>query len=61
MKDTVDQVIDDLVERKQLGIERYGIALNANSDKNLLQEAYEEAMDLAIYLRAEIERRDKIE
>jgi len=41
--------------RKALGMERYGKLLTAFSGKDGLQEAYEEALDLCIYLRLEIE------
>ena len=58
--DSVDQVVVDLQARKRLGYERYGIALNVDTDKDMLQEAYEEAMDLCIYLRTAIEQRAKI-
>ena len=57
MKDTVDQVIEDMVERKELGLKRYGQALSTRSNYDTLYEAYMEALDLAIYLRCEIEKR----
>lgn len=55
--DTVDQVLEDLKARKQLGIERYGKALRSDNERDMLWEAYEEAMDLCVYLRAELDRR----
>ena len=58
MKDSVDQVIEDLAERKRVGIERYGKALNAEMPHDMLQEAYEEALDLCVYLRCAIDKRD---
>jgi hypothetical protein len=59
MKPTVDQVIEDLAERKRVGIERYGQALTSEMPHDMLQEAYEEALDLVVYLRCAIEKRDK--
>lgn len=56
-QDSVDQVMEDLLARKQLGIERYGQPLRADNSRDMLQEAYEEALDLCVYLRAELERR----
>lgn len=58
--DTIDRVLVDMQARKQLGYDRYGVALNHLSDKDFLQEAYEEAMDLCVYLRAELDRRNEI-
>ncbi len=41
----------DLVERERLGIERYGTALYPHNGRRALQDAYEEALDLAQYLK----------
>lgn len=41
----------DLVEREKLGVERYGTPLQAHNGRNALRDAYEEALDLACYLR----------
>jgi len=60
-KESVDLVVEDLAERKRLGMDRYGVKFDATTDKDLLQEAYEEAMDLCIYLRTLIEQRDTME
>jgi len=57
--DTVDQVIKDLQDRKELGISRYGHALSAKLERDTLLDAYEEAMDLCIYLRCELEKRNE--
>jgi hypothetical protein len=55
----VDLVMEDMKERKRLGIERYGTPLQANNGRDALRDAYEEALDLAIYLRQAIEERPK--
>ena len=47
----------DLDARERVGQQRYKVPLTADSDKDFLQEAYEECLDQAVYLRAEIERR----
>ena len=57
---SVDQVIEDLKARKQLGIERYGEALHAGMERDTLLDAYEEALDLCVYLRCELEKRDTL-
>jgi len=53
---TVDQVIADLEERKRFGMEKYGKPLTAESELDMLQEAYEESLDLCVYLRCAIEK-----
>lgn len=47
----------DLLEREQVGIERYGTSLQAHNGRDALRDAYEEALDLACYLRQAIEER----
>lgn len=51
------QVIEDLYVRRELGLTRYGRTVSADQDIDMLEEAYEEALDLVIYLRAAIEQR----
>lgn len=52
-----DLVIQDVIGRKRLGLRKYGSLLQASNGRDHLLDAYEEALDLAIYLRAELERR----
>lgn len=54
---TVDLVMVDLLERKRLGIAHYGMPHQHDNGRDHLVDAYEELLDAAIYLRAEIERR----
>lgn len=56
--DIQSQVIEDIVERRKVGISRYGTALQPFNGRDALQDAYEEAMDLAIYLKQCIVERD---
>jgi hypothetical protein len=51
-------VIDDLMIRLQVGIQRYGTPLQAFNGRDALRDAYEEALDLACYLRQAIAERD---
>lgn len=44
-------VISDLEARRELGIHRYGTALQADNGRDPVRDAYEEAMDLTVYLR----------
>ncbi len=48
-------VIADMRERDRIGRERYGTPLQAHNGRDALQDAYEEALDLAVYLRQAIE------
>ena len=52
-----DLVAADLRDRLRVGIETYGEPLTVHTAIDPLQYAYEEALDLACYLRQEIERR----
>lgn len=58
-KPIVDLVMEDMQTRKKIGIERYGVPLQANNGRDALRDAYEEALDLAIYLRQAIEERSE--
>ncbi len=51
-------VSKDLAARVKLGRERYGTVLQTNNGRNPLQDAYEEALDLVLYLRQAIEERN---
>ena len=51
----VDLVVQDMKERKKQGIETYGTPLQAFNGRNALQDAYEEALDLCMYLKQVIE------
>jgi hypothetical protein len=41
----------DVDARKALGVERYGTALQPFNGRDALLDAYQEALDLAVYLR----------
>lgn len=53
-----DLVIADIEERRQLGINRYGTALQSFNGRDALRDAYEEAIDLCMYLKQTIVERD---
>lgn len=53
----VDLVVKDLEARKKLGIERYGVALQANNGRDTLQDLYEELQDAVIYIKGVLEER----
>lgn len=50
-------VIEDMQERDRVGRARYGTPLQADNGRDHLVDAYQEALDLAVYLRTEIEER----
>src|SRR5262245_23566699 len=49
----------DLDAREQVGIQRYGTPLQPHNGRDALRDGYEEALDLACYLRQAIEERDQ--
>ncbi len=53
-----DMVIADMETRKAIGLQRYGTLLQPNNGRDMLRDAYEEALDLAVYLRGAIAERD---
>lgn len=50
-------VIADMYERDHVGRQRYGTPLQTNNGRDALVDAYQEALDLAVYLRQAIEER----
>ena len=49
------RVLADMKSRDNLGRERYGTPLQAHNGRNALLDAYEEALDLTVYLRQAME------
>lgn len=47
----------DLETRERIGVKRYGTPLQPHNGRDALRDAYEEALDLACYLRQAIEER----
>jgi len=47
-------VIEDLTTRAERGYKKYSTTLYENNHQNMLQHAYEEALDLSQYLKKEI-------
>jgi len=48
-------VVEDMKARDEMGREKYGTALRAGDGRRSLVDAYQEALDLAVYLRKAIE------
>lgn len=51
-------VQDDLIARLKVGMETYKRPLKAFNNRDALRDAYEEALDLACYLRQAMYERD---
>ncbi len=52
-----DLVREDIDERNKDGIKKYGTPLQAGNGRDALVDAYQEALDLVVYLRQAIEER----
>ena len=53
-----DLVMQDMKDRDQVGRERYGTPLQGFNGRDALVDAYQEALDLVVYLRQAIWERD---
>lgn len=53
-----DLVVRDIEARKEIGLQRYGTLLQGFNGRDCLLDAYQEAIDLVIYLRQAIYERD---
>lgn len=61
VKGTEARVCEEIAKRQELGIAKYGVTVAENPLvlRQWLQHAYEEALDLAIYLKRSIEEVDR--
>lgn len=62
ISDTESQVCEDIKNRQQLGINKYGttVAQNPLELRQWLQHSYEEKLDDAVYMKRAIQELDKI-
>jgi len=51
-------VVDDLKARSLEGTKKYGTLLQSHNGRDALMDAYQEALDLCMYLRQAIEERN---
>lgn len=51
----VDRVVTDMRDRDAVGRQRYGVPLTSGNGRNHLIDAYQEALDLAAYMAAELD------
>ncbi len=54
-----DLVIEDMRQRDHMGTRKYGQRLVAGDGRDSLVDAYQECLDLAVYLRKAIRERDR--
>lgn len=53
-----DLLIKDMQDRDQFGVNKYGTHLQPNNGRSALLDAYQEVLDLAVYLRQAIYERN---
>jgi len=58
-KIVLDLVLRDLIDRAEMGKSKYGTYLMTHNGRDALMDAYQEALDLVMYLRQVISEKDK--
>lgn len=58
-KTVLDYVVLDIQARAEAGKQRYGTYLKTNNGRDALMDAYQEAIDLVMYLRQALLERDE--
>jgi hypothetical protein len=53
-------VLEDMAARRDFGLAKYGQPVQVGCGRDALIDAYQEVLDLAVYLRKEIEARKRI-
>lgn len=56
-KTSWDYVLEDIAKRERMGYNKYGKYLTEDTDEDMLNHAYNEALDLVVYLRTLILQR----
>jgi len=56
-----EEIYQDLKDRSETGLQKYGHYLEDNNYQDMLQHSYEEVLDLAQYLKKEINNRNTIQ
>lgn len=56
-KNSWKYVIKDMKKRNKWGMKQYGVPLTTETDKDFLEETYEELLDAVVYLRSELQLR----
>jgi len=58
MRDLATEVKQDIENRIIKGVKTYGERLKINNGRIALQDAYEEILDLALYIKQELKERE---
>ena len=53
-----DLVIEDMIQRDQFGLQKYGKRLRTGDGRDALNDLYQELLDSAVYIRKAIYERD---
>jgi len=53
------EVVKDMLDRNEFGAKKYNKYLDLDTDEDMMQHAYEEALDLAVYLKTLIMQRQE--
>ena len=53
-------VMRDMVDRDLFGADKYKVRLQPGNGRDFLMDAYQEALDLVVYLRGAIYERDEL-
>ena len=56
----IDYVMADISQRATAGVQKYGTHLQTHNGRDALWDAYQEALDLSMYLRQAILERDAV-
>lgn len=59
--DVLPYLLNDLVERSELGCQKYGEFLATENGRDAMMDAYQKALDLVIYLKQALMERDGVE
>lgn len=54
-----DAVVADMIQRREHGRAKYGTELMSHNGRDALADAYQEALDLAVYLKQALLERDQ--
>ena len=46
-----EELVEDMYERKEFGLRKYGTVLHASNGRDHTKDAYDEVLDLLVYLR----------
>lgn len=53
-----DLVMQDMLARKNIGIQRYGTPLQPHNGRDMMKDLYEELLDACNYIRGQLYERD---